>query len=104
MLKNLEGARLGIFIFFGSVLLIIFIFFIGNKDSMFVKTINIKAYFTNVEGLKPGAPVRLSGYDIGSVSSLVLVPGSSGKIEVTMMIQKDMIKFIRLDSQDSIET
>jgi len=104
MLKNLEGARLGIFIFLGSTLLIFFIFFIGNKDSMFVKTINIKAYFTNVEGLKPGAPVRLSGYDIGSVSSLVLVPDGGGKIEVTMLIQKQMIKFVRLDSQASIET
>ncbi len=104
MLKNFEGARLGIFIFLGSVLLILFIFFIGNKDSMFVKTINIKAHFANVEGLKPGAPVRLSGYDIGNVSSLILVPGGGGKIEVTMQIQKNMIKFVRLDSQASIET
>ncbi len=104
MLKNLEGARLGIFIFFGSVLLILFIFFIGNKESLFEKTIYVKAYFTAVEGLKPGAPVRLSGYDVGSVEGLTLSPDASGKVEVTLRIQKSLQHFIRLDSQASIET
>ncbi len=104
MLKNLEGARLGLFIFLGSVFLIIFIFFIGNKNSMFVKSIHIKTYFSAVEGLKPGAPVRLSGYDIGSVSGLTLASDGSGKVEVTMLIEKDLQHFIRLDSEASVET
>ncbi|MFH0733839.1 MAG: MlaD family protein [bacterium] len=104
MLKNLEGARLGIFIFLGSVLLILFIFFIGNKESLFENTIYIKAYFSAVEGLKPGAPVRLSGYDIGSVNGLVLSSDGSGKVEVTLRVQKSLQHFIRFDSEASIET
>lgn len=34
MLKHLEGAKLGIFIFLGTVLLVVAIFLIGSKDSL----------------------------------------------------------------------
>ncbi len=104
MLKNLEGARLGLFIFLGTILLVFSIFLLGNKESLFVSTIEIKADFDRIEGLKPGAPVRLSGYDIGSVSGISLTGGNAGQVEVQMRIQKDLVKFIRLDSEASIET
>jgi len=104
MFKNLEGARLGIFIFFGTVLLVFSIFLLGNKEKLFTGTIEIKAYFDQIEGLKPGAPVRLSGYDIGSVSSIALVNGKSGNVEVIMRIDNDLKHFIRLDSQAAVET
>lgn len=104
MLKHFEGARLGIFIFFGTVLLILAIFMIGNRDSLFVSSITVKTYFQKVQGLRTGAPVRLSGYDIGSVSSMSLVSDTSGRVEVIMRIEEDVQQFIRLDSEASIET
>ncbi|OGU59672.1 MAG: hypothetical protein A2V66_13500 [Ignavibacteria bacterium RBG_13_36_8] len=104
MFKHLEGARLGIFIFIGTILLIISIFLIGNKESLFIETISIKTYFPGVEGLKNGAPVRLSGYDIGSVSNIGLAADPSGLVEVQMRINDDVKHFIRLDSEASIET
>ncbi|KAB2843824.1 MAG: MCE family protein [Melioribacteraceae bacterium] len=104
MLKHFEGARLGIFIFFGTVLLILAIFMIGNRDSLFVSSITVKTYFQKVQGLRTGAPVRLSGYDIGSVSSMSLVSDTSGRVEVIMRIEEDVKHFIRLDSEASIET
>lgn len=104
MLKQLEGARLGIFIFLGTILLVISIFMIGNKEKLFVTTIEIKSYFNQIEGLKSGAPVRLSGYDIGSVSEIKLVDAKTGNVEVKMRIENDLLHFIRLDSEASIET
>ncbi|MGK9475335.1 MlaD family protein [Melioribacter sp. OK-6-Me] len=104
MLKNLEGARLGLFIFIGTVLLVISIFLIGNRENLFTSTIEIRTYFDQIEGLKPGAPVRLSGYDIGSVSNISLVGGKDGNVEVVMRIDNDLVHFIRLDSEASIET
>ncbi len=104
MLKQFEGARLGIFIFLGTVLLVLAILLLGNKESLFVKTINVRAYFASVEGLKKGAPVRLSGYDIGSVSDINLAHDTTGRVEVLMRINESYIKFIRLDSKASIET
>lgn len=104
MLKQLEGARLGIFIFIGTILLVLSIFLIGNKEKLFVSTLEIKTYFNQIEGLKTGAPVRLSGYDIGSVSEIKLVDGKTGNVEVKMRIETNLIHFIRLDSYASIET
>jgi len=105
MLKHLEGARLGIFIFLGTVLLIFSIFFIGNKEKLFIKTIEIKAYFSQIEGLKIGAPVRLSGYDIGSISGISFAnEDSTAKIEVKMRIDQSLKQFVRIDSEASVET
>jgi len=104
MFKNLEGARLGIFIFFGTILLVLSIFLLGNKEKLFTGTIEIKTYFDQIEGLKPGAPVRLSGYDIGSVSGIALVNDKAGNVEVIMRIDNDLKHFIRLDSRAAVET
>lgn len=104
MLKQLEGARLGIFIFLGTVLLIFSIFLLGSKEKLFTRTIEIKTYFKQIEGLKTGAPVRLSGYDIGNVSSISLASDTSAKVEVWMRIDSELKHFIRIDSEASIET
>lgn len=104
MFKSFDGAKLGLFIFIGSFLIVISIFTIGNKDSLFVDTVEIHSKFENVEGLKTGAPVRLSGFTIGSVSSIVLSDDSLGTVIVTMKIEKEQHHFIRLDSEASIVT
>lgn len=104
MLKHLEGARLGLFVFLGTVLIIIAILFIGNKDSLFTETITIRTNFSEVEGLKTGAPVRLSGYDIGSVKDISLAPEKAGRVIVTMRIEERVRNFVRLDSRASIAT
>jgi len=104
MFKHLEGARLGIFIFLGTVLLVLAIFLIGDKKSLFVKSFHVKTYFTDVQGLKTGATVRLSGINVGSVKNIKLLADSTNKVEVTISIDEDLRKFIRLDSEASIET
>jgi phospholipid/cholesterol/gamma-HCH transport system substrate-binding protein len=104
MLKDLSGAKLGIFIFFGSVLLIIAIFMLGNKDQLFVSTFNIKAYFKNTEGLRNGASVRFGGIDVGAVKDIKIMPDTSGLVEVTMRIKSEIRRFIKKDSRASIET
>jgi len=104
MLKQLEGARLGLFIFLGTVLLVLAIFLIGDKSSLFVKSYYINTYFDDVQGLKTGAPVRLSGINVGSVSEIKLLDDSTNRVAVKMRIGQDLKKFIRLDSKASIET
>jgi phospholipid/cholesterol/gamma-HCH transport system substrate-binding protein len=104
MLKQLEGARLGIFIFLGTVLMVLAIFLLGSKEKLFTNTIEIKAYFSQIEGLKSGAPVRLSGYDIGSVNSVSFANDASAKVEVKMRIVNDLKHLIKFDSEASIET
>ncbi len=104
MLKSLEGARLGLFVFLGTALTVLAIFLIGNRSSMFSSSIHVKSYFENVEGLRTGAPVRLSGLDIGSVDDINLMDDTTGLVEVNMRIEEDAQHFLRLDSKAAIET
>jgi len=104
MLKKLSGAKLGIFIFLGSALLILGIFVLGNKEALFKSTFTVKAYFQNVEGLRNGAPVRLSGVDVGAVKSIIIIGEKAGNVEVTLRLLSDVKKFIRKDTKAGIET
>jgi phospholipid/cholesterol/gamma-HCH transport system substrate-binding protein len=104
MFKNLSGARLGIFVFIGSILLVLAIFLVGNKESLFTPTFTAKAMFKNIEGLRIGASVRMSGIDVGSVGDIEIAPDTTGKVIVSMRIQSSVRDFIRLDSKASIET
>ncbi len=104
MFKHLANAKLGIFIFLGSVLLVILIFLLGNKDQLFTSTFTINAYFKNTEGLRNGAPVRFGGIDVGAVKGISIVNDTTGRVEVSMRIKRDVKRFIKKDSRASIET
>jgi phospholipid/cholesterol/gamma-HCH transport system substrate-binding protein len=104
MANNAAPVRLGIFIFLGFVLFAVGIFMIGKRGAMFGSSFKVKANFANVQGLRNGALVRLNGIDVGSVSSIKIVPDSTGRIEVTMDLTEDIRRFIRTDSKASIET
>lgn len=104
MFKDLTGAKLGIFIFFGSVLLVVGIFMLGNKDQLFVSTFTVRAYFQNTEGLRNGASVRFGGIDIGAVKDIKIMADTSGRVEVSMRIKEEVRRFIKKDSRASIQT
>lgn len=104
MKGKLAGARLGIFIFIGSTLLVIGIFMLGNKEALFKPTFTVKAYFHNIEGLRNGAPVRLSGIDAGAVQDIKVVGDTVSLIEVSMRLLSEIEHFIRVDTQAEIQT
>lgn len=79
MFKNMSSVRLGIFILLGTFLLILAVFLIGQKNSLFSSTFTVKAYFKDVQGLRAGATVRLSGIDVGSVSNINIVNDTTGR-------------------------
>jgi len=104
MKGGLSGAKLGIFIFIGSTLLIIGIFMLGNKEALFKPTFTVKAYFKNIEGLRNGAPVKLSGIDAGAVQDIRVVGDTVSMIEVKMRLLEDIRHFIKIDTQAEIQT
>jgi phospholipid/cholesterol/gamma-HCH transport system substrate-binding protein len=63
-------ARVGVFVIAGLALLVTAIFLIGNTRALWDSKIDYRAAFQNVAGLKPGAPVRMGGLDIGTVMSV----------------------------------
>ena len=104
MFKNMPSVRLGVFVVFGLALLVIAIFLLGQKNSLFSSTFSVKAYFKDVQGIKNGATVRLSGIDVGSVNKINIVNDTSGRVEVFMNLQTDIQRFIRTDTKATIET
>jgi len=104
MKAGLSGAKLGIFIFIGSTLLVIGIFMLGNKEALFKPTFIVKAYFHNIEGLRNGSPVKLSGIDAGAVQNIKVVGDTVSLIEVSMRLLKEIDHFIRVDTQAEIQT
>ena len=104
MFKKMSAIRLGAFIFLGIVLLVVAIFLVGQKNALFSSTFNVKAYFKDVQGLRSGATVRLSGIDVGNVKSVLIVNDTTGRVEVSMNLQTDIQRFIRTDTKATIET
>ncbi len=104
MAKKRSALQLGIFIFIGIAILVLTIFLIGDKKSLFSSTFEVNAYFKDIQGLRSGATVRFSGIDVGRVSNVKIVNDNSGKVQVTMSLVEDIKRFIKTDTQASIET
>ena len=88
-----QKLRLGIFVIISTVLFLIVVYLIGQKQDMFKKTFTISAFFQNVNGLQKGNNVRYSGIDIGVVSSIDMVNDSV--VNVSMKIEEKIIKHIK---------
>jgi phospholipid/cholesterol/gamma-HCH transport system substrate-binding protein len=81
--------RVGITVLVASVTLAVLIFVMSGTVSPFSRKIALRSYFENAAGLVKGAPVRLSGVDIGNVDRVRFVSDPKRKkapVEVTMKI------------------
>jgi phospholipid/cholesterol/gamma-HCH transport system substrate-binding protein len=67
--KTKMELKVGIFVFMGMVILTIFILSIGNF-STWASGYRVNFIFNFVNGIKIGAPVRFSGFDVGEVKKI----------------------------------
>lgn len=107
--KQLQWSQLkvGITILVASVTLGILLFLMSGTAGLFTRRIMVKSYFDNAEGLRQGAPVRLSGVDIGNVTNIAIVTGKEKQltpVEVTVKISTKYHDSLRRDSVTSLET
>ena len=97
--------RVGITVIVASLTLGVLLFLMSGSSGFFTPRITLKAYFDNAEGLRVGAPVRLSGVDIGNVTRIVIVREKPlTPVEVTMKVSTKYDYGMRRDSQVSLET
>lgn len=97
--KNYK-IRLGIFVAVGLALLFIAIFIIGKQQNLFNPVYQLSTTFNNISGLQVGNNVRFSGINVGTVDNISIMNDSTVLVE--MLIQKDVQKFIKTDSEVSI--
>jgi phospholipid/cholesterol/gamma-HCH transport system substrate-binding protein len=99
-----RAARLGAFIIATLAVLAAGIFIIGGKQYLFTPTYRLKAQFSTVVGLDPGAEVRVGGVRSGSVRNIELPNKPDGKITVLLDLQRSTHEIIKQDSLAAIET
>ena len=64
-----------------------FIFLLSGEGGFFWQRYSLKTVFANIAGLKAGAPVRVAGVEVGSVSE---VQFQGDRVEVVMQIDREM--------------
>ncbi len=90
--KSKLELKVGIFVFIGLVILVIFVLSIGNfKIILDSHRVDFLFNFTN--GVKVGAPIRFAGVDIGEVKGLDFVstsPDSPPKVKIIGWVRRDI--------------
>ncbi|MDP2039067.1 MAG: MlaD family protein [Ignavibacteria bacterium] len=92
--------KLGVFVTLGVAVLIIGIYFVGERQQLFRSTFRVSAVFKDVAGLQAGNNVRFSGINVGTVESISVVSDTSVRVEI--LIDEDTRKFIKKNAVASI--
>jgi len=94
-------------VIFASLTLALLLFLMSGTGGFFTKRIALISYFDNASGLRQGAPVRLSGVDIGNVVAIRVVPDKDKQITPVEVVMKVSTKYgfnLRRDSVTSLDT
>lgn len=92
--------RLGLFIAGGIMIFVIAVFVIGRQKNLFIPVFKLTTTFYNVSGLEVGNNIRFSGINVGTVDNIKIINDST--VQVDMLIQKNVQKFIKEDCQAAI--
>ena len=91
-----KNIKLGAFVVGGIIIFLASVFYMGREGNLFNKTFVVSAIFKNVEGLKEGDNVWLSGVKIGTVKRVQIV--SEGKVIVSLSLKDKQNEFIKKDA------
>jgi phospholipid/cholesterol/gamma-HCH transport system substrate-binding protein len=86
--RGATELKVGIGVGLGLLLLIITIFLLGGDRSFLSSTYSLKVPFDKIDGLAPGSVVRLSGFEVGNISSIGFSEKDS-KLLVNLKIFKE---------------
>lgn len=91
-----QNIKLGAFVLTGVILFVLAVLFIGKQSVIFNRTFTVSAIFKNVEGLKDGDNVWLSGVKVGTVKNVRII--SEGKVIVDLSLKDKQNEFIKSDA------
>src|SRR5271165_4420132 len=91
--------KVGLFVILGLALMMVGVFLIGDTRGLWQSKLPYRTAFHDVAGLKPGAPVRMGGLDIGGVTGVDHSSNSGdARVFVSMAISKKESGRIRADT------
>jgi phospholipid/cholesterol/gamma-HCH transport system substrate-binding protein len=82
------------------LILAVLIFLLTSSKGFFQKTALLHTFMDDASGMAEGTPVRLNGYTVGSLESIVLIAPSEPKrsVEFIMKVQEKFLRQIPVDS------
>jgi phospholipid/cholesterol/gamma-HCH transport system substrate-binding protein len=95
-----QNVKLGAFVLAGLIIFFTAILFMGKQNTVFSKTFTVSAVFKNVEGLKEGDAVWLSGVRIGMVRGVKII--QEGQVIVSLSLRERQNEFIKKDATATI--
>lgn len=87
--------KIGLISVFAIVMTLVLIFLLSGEGGFSWEQYRIKARFDNIAGLKPGAPVRVAGVEVGSVDEITF---NGDRVEVTMKVNEKHRNLITTES------
>jgi len=102
--KQLRWSKLkvGLVLTLALLILVVAVFFAANIQSLLISKVELKIQFTDVMGLRKGAPVWILGIEEGSVKNIKLDPAYG--VVVTVSVNRSSLKFVSKQSQATIMT
>ncbi len=96
--------RVGVVLLLSLVILALTVLYVGGAGlSPFAPTYTLRALMSDVNGLKPGAPVRVGGVDVGTVTRVGFgVDDSRGLVEVVMRLDARVRARVTTDSRATL--
>ena len=79
--------KLGIVVVAALAIAVFFAFMVGGEGGLPWQRYHLKTRFSNVQGLKSGAVIRLAGVEVGQVSDVRFV---GAQVEVTLELSEDV--------------
>ena len=98
--SNIQKFNLGLLIVVSTIILIIALYFIGNRQNLFGQTFRISAVFNNVNGLILGNNVRYSGINVGTVKHITMINDTT--ICVDMIIEEKILQHLKKNAVATI--
>jgi phospholipid/cholesterol/gamma-HCH transport system substrate-binding protein len=89
-----------LFITGGLLIFVVAVFIIGKQKNLFTPVYKLTTTFYNVSGLQVGNSIRFSGINVGTVDNIKIINDTT--VQVDMLIQKNVQKFIKSDCQAAI--
>lgn len=100
--SNQRAVIVGIFIFLGLAIFVITVLTLGSQKKSFEKSIVVKAFFNNVNGLQKGNNIWFSGVKVGTIKKVSLQ--GNGRVEVDMSIEEQSVQFIPKDAKAKLSS
>jgi phospholipid/cholesterol/gamma-HCH transport system substrate-binding protein len=87
--------KIGVITVFAIVMTLVLVFLLSGEGGFSWQQYGLKTRFDNIAGLKPGAPVRVAGVEVGSVSATTF---DGNRVEVAMKVNEDYRHLITTES------